>query len=107
MLRFNFGATVHRVVRLDIAEGVFETDSSDMRLQWTSRIPILIEELHKAPSILRLSYLADVERKGLVKKRMAALKKEIGRQWRQSQGRYRLTIETEVFWRRGASLADR
>ena len=107
MLRFNFGATVHRVVRLDIADGVFEPDSSDMRLQWTSRIPILIEELHKAPSILRLSYLADVERKNLVKKRMAALKKEIGRQWRQSQGRYRLTIETEVFWRRGASFADR
>ena len=107
MLRFNFGATVHRVVRLDIADGVFEPDTSDLRLQWQSRIPMLIKELHKAPSILRLSYLADVERKGLVKKRVADLKKEIGRQWRQSKGRYRLTIETEVFWRRGASFADR
>ena len=107
MLRFNFGATVHRVVRLDIAEGVFEPDSSEMRPQWTPRLPMLIEELHKAPSILRLSYLADVERKGLVKKRVAALKKAIGHLWRQSQGRYRLTVETEVFWRRGASFADR
>jgi hypothetical protein len=107
MLRFNFGATVHRVVRLDIADGVFEPESSDIRPQWKPRIPMLIEELHNAPSILRLSYLADVERKGLVKKRVAALKKAIGHLWRQSQGRYRLTIETEVFWRRGASFADR
>ncbi|MEN8244135.1 MAG: isopeptide-forming domain-containing fimbrial protein [Thermodesulfobacteriota bacterium] len=107
MLRFNFGATIHRVVRMDIADGVFEPDSSAMRLQWKPRISMLIEELHKAPSILRLSYLADVERKGLVKKRMAALKKEIGRKWHQSDGQYRLTIETEVFWRRGAPVTDR
>jgi uncharacterized repeat protein (TIGR01451 family)/fimbrial isopeptide formation D2 family protein len=107
MLRFNFGATVHRVVRLDIADGVFEPDSSEMRLQWKPRIAMLIEELHKAPSILRLSYLADVEKESLVKKRMADLKKEIRGQWSQSHGEYRLTVETEVFWRRGAPLADR
>ena len=27
MLRFNFGATIHRVVGLDIADGVFEPDT--------------------------------------------------------------------------------
>jgi hypothetical protein len=107
MLRFNFGATIHRVVRMDIADGVFEPESSVIRLQWQPRISMLIEELHRAPSILRLSYLADVERKSLVKKRMAALKKEIGRKWRQSHGQYRLAIETEVFWRRGAPVTDR
>ena len=107
MLRFNFGATVHRVVRLDIADGVFEPDSSEIRLQWKPRIAMLIEELHKAPSILRLSYLADVEKESLVKKRMADLKKEIRGQWSLSHGEYRLTVETEVFWRRGGPLADR
>ncbi|MEN8173393.1 MAG: SdrD B-like domain-containing protein [Chloroflexota bacterium] len=107
MLRFNFGATIHRIVRLDIADGVFEPDSSEMRLQWKPRIPILIQELHKAPSILRLSYLADVEQKGLVKKRMEKLKKEIGRQWNQAHGKYRLTIETKIFWRRGMPFTRR
>jgi uncharacterized repeat protein (TIGR01451 family) len=105
MIRFNFGATIHHVVRIDIADGVFEPDTTEMRLQWTPKITQLLEELKKSPSVLRLSYLGDVERKGLVKKRLDALKKEIIRQWKDSDGGYRLVIETEIFWRRGAPYA--
>jgi len=101
MLRFNFGATIHRVVAIDIADGVFEPDTTELRLQWTSKIGQLLEELKKSPAVLRLSYLADIEREGLVKERLKALKKEIASQWDRSDGGYRLTIETEVFWRRG------
>ena len=107
MISFNFGATVHRVVRIDIADGVFEPDTSELRLQWKPRLDQLLEELKKAPSLLRLSYLADVEPKGLVNQRLGALKKEITRQWEQSEGGYRLTVETEIFWRRGAPLTSR
>jgi hypothetical protein len=102
MIRFNFGTTIHRVVRIDIADGVFEPNASKLRLQWTPKIAQLIEELKKAPSVLRLSYLADVERKGLVQKRLEVLKNLINSQWKQSDGGYQLAIETEVFWRRGA-----
>ncbi|MGD8891385.1 MAG: hypothetical protein PVF94_00005 [Desulfobacterales bacterium] len=105
IIRFNFGATIHRVVRIDIADGVFEPDTSDMRMQWKPRIDQLIEELKKAPSVLRLSYLGDVERKRLVHERLKAMKKKIAKQWKQSDGGYRLAIETEIFWRRGAPLA--
>jgi len=105
MLRFNFGATIHRVVRIDIADGVFKPNKTELRLQWTSKITQLIEELRKAPSVLRLSYLGDVERKGLVQERLEALKKKITKQWKQSDGGYRLAIETEIFWRRGAPYA--
>ena len=31
MVRFNFGATIHRVVRIDISDGVFEADTSELR----------------------------------------------------------------------------
>jgi hypothetical protein len=102
MLRFNFGATIHRVVRIDIADGVFEPDSTELRPQWLPKIDQLLEELRKKPSILRLSYLGDVEGKGLVEDRLEALKKEITRHWKQSDGGYQLVIETEIFWRRGA-----
>ena len=102
MIRFNFGATIHRVVRMDIADGVFEPDTAEMRLQWTPKISQLLDELKKSPSVLRLSYLADVERKSLVKERLDELKKEIIRQWKDSDGGYQLVIETEIFWRRGA-----
>ena len=101
MLKFNFGATIHRVVAIDIADGVFEPETTELRPQWTPKVDQLLEELKKSPALLRLSYLADVEREGLVKERLKALKKEIAEQWDRSDGAYRLTIETEVFWRRG------
>ena len=104
MLRFNFGATIHRVVRIDIADGAFEPDTTEIRMQWTHRIDQLLEELRKGPSVLRLSYLVDVEPKSIVQERLEALKKEIFKQWKQSGGGYRLDIETEIFWRRGAPL---
>jgi uncharacterized repeat protein (TIGR01451 family) len=107
MLRFNFGATIHRVVRMDIAEGVFEPGTTDLRLQWTSRIDQLVAELRNAPSILRLSYLADIERESLVRDRLESLKKRIARRWDDSGGGYRLVIETDVFWRRGAPYTGR
>ena len=99
MLRFNFGATIHHVVSMDISDGAFEPKSTELRMQWQPRIDLLLKELRKAPSVLRLSYLADVENEGLVKKRLKALKKEIAGKW---DGGSRLTIETEVFWRRGS-----
>ena len=101
-LRFNFGATVHHVVAIDLSNGVFEPGSERMRGQWTPKLPRLIEELKKSPSVLRLSYLAEVEPESLVKKRLDALKKEIERQWALSRGGYKLVVETEVFWRLGA-----
>ncbi|MEJ2362738.1 MAG: SdrD B-like domain-containing protein [Gammaproteobacteria bacterium] len=105
MLRFKFGATIHHVVSIDIADGVFEPNTTELRLQWRPKIAELLEQLKKAPSVLRLSYLADVEPKGLVKDRLDALKKQIAGLWEQSGGGYRLAIETEIFWRRGTSMA--
>ena len=105
MLRFNFGATIHHVVRMDIADGAFEPDTTEIRMPWTHRIDQLLEELRKGPSVLRLSYLVDVEPERIVQERLKALKKEIIKRWKQSGGGYRLDIETEIFWRRGAPLA--
>ena len=104
MLRFNFGATIHRVVRIDIADGVFEPGTRELRLQWASKIDQLLDELKKAPSVLRLAYLADLEPKGLVKRRLKRLKQSISKRWKTSDGGYPLAIETEVFWRRGAPV---
>jgi uncharacterized repeat protein (TIGR01451 family)/fimbrial isopeptide formation D2 family protein len=105
MMRFNFGATIHRVVRIDIADGVFEPGTSDIRIQWRPRVEQLLKELKKGPSVLRLSYLGDAEPQGLVRERLEMLKKKITEHWRQSDVGYRLTIETEIFWRRGAPIA--
>jgi carbamoyl-phosphate synthase small subunit len=91
----------HRVVAIDIANGVYEPETTELRPQWTPKLAELLSELRKSPAVLRLSYLADVEPEKLVRERLAALKQEITKQWQRSGGSYPLTIETEVFWRKG------
>ncbi|MEJ2142392.1 MAG: isopeptide-forming domain-containing fimbrial protein [Gammaproteobacteria bacterium] len=100
MIKFNFGATVHRVVRIDIADGVFEKNSDKIRPQWLTRVGLLIEELRKAPSVLRLTYLGDVESSGLVDDRLETLRDLIKDHW-DKVNTYKLVIEEEVFWRNG------
>jgi uncharacterized repeat protein (TIGR01451 family) len=99
-LRFHFAASIRRVVGLDLADAVFEPGSTRMRAQWKPRMGLLIDELAKKPAILRLSYVADVEDEALVEQRVDAIKQEIAEAWKARDG-YELTIETEVFWRRG------
>ncbi|WP_176491139.1 MULTISPECIES: isopeptide-forming domain-containing fimbrial protein [Microbulbifer] len=102
MIKVNFGSSLHRVVRLDMAEGVFEPESTEMRPQWNSRTELLLEKLQEAPSVLRLSYLAETEDPDLVERRLQVMKARIADEWVRNYGDYELTIETEVFWRRGA-----
>ena len=103
MLKFNFGAAIHKVVKLDMADGVFEPGTTEMRVQWKQRIALLISELKKAASVLRLSYLAETEDESLVNERLKSVKREIADRWKQKKENYDLTIETEVFWRTGAA----
>jgi hypothetical protein len=101
-LRFNFAASIHRVVGLDVADAVFEPGSTAMREHWKPRIGLLLEELEKSPAVLRLSYVADVEDPELVERRLDAVKQQIMDAWEALACCYPLTIEPEVFWHRGA-----
>jgi uncharacterized repeat protein (TIGR01451 family) len=100
-LRFNFGASIQRVIGLDLADAVFEPGTTEIRTQWRPRMALLLAELKKAPAVLRLSYLADVEDAELVERRMRAVKSEITQSWRELDCCYQLSIESQVFWRLG------
>lgn len=102
MMKFSFGATLHKVVRIEMANGVFEPGTTEMRIQWTARMSLLMRELKKGPSILRVAYVAEVENESLVQERLATVKKEIARLWAEQEQPYELDVETEVFWRTGA-----
>jgi large repetitive protein len=100
-LRFSFGASIHRAISLDLADAVFEPGTTEIRLQWQPRMDLLLAELRKAPSVLRLSYLADVEDEQLVQRRLQAVKQQILDAWKAADSSYALEVEPEVFWRRG------
>jgi large repetitive protein len=101
-LQVNFGASIHRVVSIDLLNAAFEPGTTEIRLQWRPRLNLLFEELRKAPAVLRLSYIADTEDAALVKRRVEAVKRQLTEAWGAANDSYVLTIEPEVFWRRGA-----
>ena len=101
-LQFNFGASIHRVVGIDLSDAAFEPGTTDIRVQWRPRLNLLLEELRKAPAVLRLSYVADTEDAALVERRVEAIKRQLTEAWKAANDSYVLTIEPEVFWRRGA-----
>ena len=101
-LKFDFGASIYRVVAIDLSDAVFEPGKTEIREQWKPRLDVLLGELRKVPSMLRLSYVADTEDAGLVERRMEAVKRQLTEAWDSEKDRYVLTIEPEVFWRRGA-----
>jgi uncharacterized repeat protein (TIGR01451 family) len=100
-LKIDFGASIHRVVAIDLSDAAFEPGKTEIRVQWRSRVNLLLEELRKAPSVLRLSYVADTEDEALVERRVEAFKRQLTEAWDTKKDGYVLAIEPEVFWRRG------
>jgi uncharacterized repeat protein (TIGR01451 family) len=103
-LRVNFGASIQRVISIDLLDAAFEPGKTEIRDQWRPRLNLLLDELRKGPAVLRLSYVADTEDAALVERRMEAMKRQLTEEWGKAviDRPYRLTIEPEVFWRRGA-----
>ena len=87
---------------LDLTDAVFEPGTTDMRPQWRPRLDLLLTELRKSRSVLHLSYLADVEDKALVDRRLEVVDQMIKDAWRALNCCYELTIEREVYWLRGS-----
>jgi len=101
-LKVNFGASIHRVVAIDLSDAAFEPGTTELRVQWRPRVDLLLEELKKAPSVLRLSYVADSEDAALIERRVEAIKQQLSDAWDAADCCYPLTIEPEIFWRLGA-----
>ncbi|WP_455375944.1 OmpA family protein [Kaarinaea lacus] len=105
MGKYNFAATVHHVVSLSVADGAFKSGTAEIRPQWKPRLGLLIEELRKKPSVLRITYLADVESAGLVNDRIATLREHIKNFWKEVS-ETDLEIEKEIFWRHGGPVEN-
>jgi uncharacterized repeat protein (TIGR01451 family) len=102
MAKFNFGAAIHRVVRLDLGGSAFLDGSRELTPQKVAQLSQLLEALKDSPSTLRLSYLGRNESERLVKRRLAWVRKVIQNSWEDMNCCYELVVETEVFWRDGA-----
>ncbi|HEY4073010.1 MAG TPA: SdrD B-like domain-containing protein [Herbaspirillum sp.] len=93
--KLNFGATVHRVVRLELSDAAFEPNTDALLPAWQKQLDALPETLKLRPSVVRLNYQNGKDGPDLVSKRIAAVSKQIKGRWTALKGQYTLNIETE------------
>lgn len=101
-LRIDFGASIHRVVAIDLSDAAFEPGATEIRTQWKPRLDLLFETLCEAPAVLRLSYAADTEDPALVRRRLESVEAWVTEAWEAGNCGFPLTVEPEIFWRLGA-----
>jgi len=97
MSKLNFGATVHRVVRLELTPAAFGDDDR-LLAAWAERLPAVLAQLQGRPSILRIGYAGDAE-KG--KARLQGVAESFRELWKappddDEAARRPLIIETEL-----------
>jgi large repetitive protein len=104
--KLNFGASISRVVKLDLNGKVFQPGSTSLAVKWQGQLPALVETLDAEPSTLRLNYYVQGDNSKLAAKRVAAVEKLITQMWAKKRSRYKLPIETRVLGVDGAPSND-
>ncbi len=94
LTKLNFGASISRVVRIDVNSAAFNGDAPSAALE--NAIPQLIDHLGEQVSVLRLSYQSNGEGKKLARERMRNLSRMIERRWKREGSDYDLQIETRI-----------
>ncbi len=96
MTRLNFGASIGRVVRLDLQAGAFVGNGVELQPQWAAGLDQLIGILKQEPSVLRLNYTGGANERDLAGRRLSRVREEINRLWKKNGAAYSLEIETRV-----------
>jgi large repetitive protein len=94
VVKLNFGATVHRVVRIELTDAAFVAGGTALQAEWAGRIDGLITTLRGKPSVLRIAYLDGADA-ALVERRSKVLESEVRARWQALQDEYPLVIEIE------------
>lgn len=96
MTKLNFGASIGRVIKLDLKDQAFITGKTQLRPEWSKGLDKLVELMAKERSVLRIRYLDAFEGRELAGERMRALETELSRRWRAAGHRSSLEVETRV-----------
>lgn len=73
MVKLNFGATVHKVLRLEVDGRAFAAQATDLAPQWQDQARALLPQLAERPTVLRIAYRLTDEDPQLARDRVKAL----------------------------------
>ncbi|HMK59717.1 MAG TPA: SdrD B-like domain-containing protein [Dissulfurispiraceae bacterium] len=96
MVKMNFGATVHRVVRIDVTDAAFVPNEDRLLDSWKAKIDGLKGQLLERPSIVRIAYRGGADPGDLAQRRIKSIRSQIEAIWQGEKGRYTLIFEEEM-----------
>lgn len=104
MVKLNFGAAVHKVLRLEVDSRAFAQDGK-LSAQWDSQVEQLLAQLAERPTVLRIAYRMTGEGQDVAAQRLKALTRHIHDGYAQRAQQHKkqeddtppLVIETESF----------
>jgi large repetitive protein len=95
MVKLNFGATVHRVVRLELSGAAFLNDGTELQPAYLATLEKLPSQLAARPSILRIAYRRGAEAAGLAEKRVSTISDRIQALWKERRKKERAETDSE------------
>lgn len=95
MTKLNFGAAIHRVVRVDLMDAAFETDKPEPTAALAEALKKLPETLKEKPSVVRLAYRVGQDGADLARDRVQAIRKQVEKDWKDLECCYTLHFEEE------------
>jgi uncharacterized repeat protein (TIGR01451 family) len=92
--KLNFGATIHRVVRIEINDAAF--DGADLRARVAERLETAVASLKDRASIVRLAYQSAGEPDPLIAARLKVLQGALTALWIRQGAPYPLRFEEDI-----------
>ncbi len=99
MSKLNFGAAIHRVVRLELTDPAFVAQQADPSPELALALDGLPQQLSAAPSVIRLAYNRNNETDDLIEDRLEMVRERIEKLWEEQGCCYDLVFEEEIFQR--------
>jgi hypothetical protein len=92
--KLNFGATIHRVVRLDVTDAAYELNV--LKADWQAKLEGMPELLKERPSVLRLAYKIGADGEAAARKRLKQMSQKMRELWQSKNCCHLLQIEEEL-----------
>jgi hypothetical protein len=97
MSKLNFGAGIHKVVRIDLRGDAFDAGTTTLQSSWTSQLGLQPERLKDTPTVVRIGYVTTPgENAELARKRMAEVSRMLKDIWKEKKPAHPLQIEEEL-----------
>lgn len=96
MVKLNFGAAIHRVVRIDMKDDAFVDGKTDLKSQWFDQLKSLPSQLKSGPSVVRFAYVVGTEGEDLARQRMKDVVQTLRDEWGGKKCCHDIMIEEEI-----------